>query len=1258
MSALRVRIFFVDCMKTQKPMNKRHSGCTGVRALLLGPVLAACSILPARADYTAEILSEHPIAYYKFSDGVSTPAPKDTAINIGSYGAPGNAFYSATVTHATAGAMPGNSNKAATFNGRGFALPYDANFNSSGSFSVEMWIQPATLPATGALVCPTASFHENTGTGRAGWLIYQGDANTGFNFRTYNLNGTTPAVNITSGAGVSAGSWYHVVATWDSAAGLGKLYVNGVLKATSGVTTFAPNFDKPFTLGARSDDAFVWQGSIDEPAYYTTALTSTQVLAHYNNGVSVSPATPYNTAVSADSPLGYWRLDEPVFNPVVPVAVNQGTLGTSANGGYHGGAVNVPGPDSSSGFSGMQPGNTAVSCDGIDGYVGSALSLLNDRTGFTVMGWVKRASVSPSVRGGFFGQNDILEFGEADAGANIEAWVNATNGNIKSPNLPADDTTWGFIVLTGDGTNNSLYVNGVLVGSRNATVTTYGNNAFKFNIGGGGIFNTAGDFFHGVIDEVAVFDKAVTPGRVMQLYAAAQGAVPPSSADPVVSPAGTIQEGQTFSLTVDPSGTPPFTYQWMKDGVDIPGATSTSYTVASAAVNPVDPQTATNFSVRITNDVNTLTVSKSVLIVPGFVWTAAGGTTWDAGVTTSWKTLTSGTPTTYANYGFVRFDDTASSGTVSLSGTLSPVAVNFKNNTKTYTLTGSPITGSTGVVKQGNGTTVLATDNTYSGITDVQSGVLQIGNGTAGSIAANNTVTITGGELRLNPVTGSTYACPTTVISGLLSTSGTGDMTISSAITGAAGSEFFDRAGTITIAAQNTTGGVVTINSGTVLLDGNQQFNRMRATQPVSVNSGATLELHGVNSLPSAANSINLTLSGGRLNVVSGGSTATGTGGNSHNHLGTLMLNGGTIHFDYSGSGGAYNGESFQLNGDVYVGGDTPSLIDLNAGTCTPDNSGLALNGSRFFSVDDATSSPAADLTVNVEIEDNDGGGGSLGKGGLGTMALGYANTYTGSTSVSSGTLLVNNTSGSGTGFGNVFVEASGTIGGTGTIAGPTTVAGTIAPGTNGTGTLNTSSVFLSGTYACEISGAASDLLMVNGDLDLTGSTLTVSVLPGGFTASSYVIAEHSGVLTGTFANVPSGYVVHYFQGPNGNQITLTQQAGGGYGAWAAAHAGGQAANLDFDGDGITNGVEYFMGANGAAFTANPAPVNGVVTWPRDPSATVTSFKIQISDTLSAGGWTDIVPPNASIDQSNPNQVKFTLPAGSQKKFCRLVVTP
>ena len=52
----------------------------------------------------------------------------------------------------------------------------------------------------------------------------------------------------------------------------------------------------------------------------------------------------------------------------------------------------------------------------------------------------------------------------------------------------------------------------------NSTVTSYGSSAFNFNIGGGGVFNASGDPFLGSIDEVALFDKALTAVQVQELY--------------------------------------------------------------------------------------------------------------------------------------------------------------------------------------------------------------------------------------------------------------------------------------------------------------------------------------------------------------------------------------------------------------------------------------------------------------------------------------------------------------------------------------------------------------------------------------------------------------------------------------------------------------------------------------------------------------------------------------------------------------------
>jgi autotransporter-associated beta strand protein len=83
----------------------------------------------------------------------------------------------------------------------------------------------------------------------------------------------------------------------------------------------------------------------------------------------------------------------------------------------------------------------------------------------------------------------------------------------------------------------------------------------------------------------------------------------------------------------------------------------------------------------------------------------------------------------------------------------------------------------------------------------------------------------------------------------------------------------------------------------------------------------------------------------------------------------------------------------------------------------------------------------------------------SLFKTGTGTATLTNANTFTGGATVDQGTLLVNNSTGSGTGTGPVMVNAAGVLGGTGTLGGDTTVSGQLRPGSpvvnDGVGTIN-----------------------------------------------------------------------------------------------------------------------------------------------------------------------------------------------------------
>lgn len=71
----------------------------------------------------------------------------------------------------------------------------------------------------------------------------------------------------------------------------------------------------------------------------------------------------------------------------------------------------------------------------------------------------------------------------------------------------------------------------------------------------------------------------------------------------LVSPAShTVIGGQPIALSVTPSGTGPFSYQWKKDGSPISGATSASYPIAAFSAGDIG-----SYTVQVDSPVNTVT---------------------------------------------------------------------------------------------------------------------------------------------------------------------------------------------------------------------------------------------------------------------------------------------------------------------------------------------------------------------------------------------------------------------------------------------------------------------------------------------------------------------------------------------------------------------------------------------------------------------------------------------------------------------------
>ncbi len=346
-------------------------------------LLAVILTLSARADYQSTVISQGPVGYWRLNETTPPHAPITSAANLGTLGAPENGVYQGdqSFLRGFSGALA-NGDTAAQLNiaasDQAIQAPYDPALAAT-NFTVEAWLAPATTSPDGGLTCALSCGH--FGSPRSGWLIYQSATNPeGWVFRMYNQQGTAIALGLSIPTNMVAGTFYHLVVTFDGTTA--NAYVNSVLVASGSPSSYVPGVDGPFSIGTRSDDAFYWQGKADEVAFYGSVLSASQIAAHY--AAATTNASGYAAQILAQSPLLYFRLNEAGDSP----AANLGTLGSAAGGAYlpgsHPGAAGGPAPPP---FPGFEAGNKALSLDGTGGYMSVPPLNLNTNT-VTITGWI------------------------------------------------------------------------------------------------------------------------------------------------------------------------------------------------------------------------------------------------------------------------------------------------------------------------------------------------------------------------------------------------------------------------------------------------------------------------------------------------------------------------------------------------------------------------------------------------------------------------------------------------------------------------------------------------------------------------------------------------------------------------------------------------------------------------------------------------------------------------------------------------------
>ncbi|EBA4111054.1 AIDA autotransporter-like protein ShdA, partial [Salmonella enterica] len=365
------------------------------------------------------------------------------------------------------------------------------------------------------------------------------------------------------------------------------------------------------------------------------------------------------------------------------------------------------------------------------------------------------------------------------------------------------------------------------------------------------------------------------------------------------------------------------------------------------------------------------------------------------------------------------------------------------------------ISGSGQVVKSGDETLTLSGSNTYTGGTTINDGTLVATSVDAlgsGDVTDNATLALNTGGTFDNTISGSgkveksgddaltlsganSYTGGTLISGGTLVASnvealGSGDVTDNATLALNTGGTFDNtisgsgqvvKSGddVLTLSGSNTYTGGTTISGGTLIA------SNVDALGTGDVTNDATLELN-------TGGDFTNNISGNGQVVKSGDDTLTFSGSNTYTG-GTLISSGTLVANDVNalGTGDVTDNATLELNtgGDftnnisgsgqvVKSGDDTLTLSGTNSytGGTTISGGTLVATNVEALGTGDVTNNATLELNTGGDFTNNISGSGQVVKSGDETLTLSGANSYTGGTLISSGTLVANDVNALGTG--------------------------------------------------------------------------------------------------------------------------------------------------------------------------------------------------------------------------------------------------
>lgn len=467
----------------------------------LTPALAigALAVGSAQAGYVDEILSQGPTEFYALDDTSGTSVVKATIDSPTNDGLPNAVDFGVSSAPAltAAGGFAGfsNSNTWTDFDqSPGDALTSLTTSVSSDEGSISYWIK-------GDNTVGTQAHYIGIGTGGSSFggefigTFHRDNGTTGIAIDGNQIEGAVGTLSLEA--------WHHVAATWkrNTGAADGEIsyYVDGALvtsTTTASWTSFTTNVHQRFGKDTSTSGRLL-DGNADSLAFFSTQLTTADI---------------QNQVRAAHLQTNSQQLLRYTFEQ--PGTVIEGASDTilDVSGANNDGTV-------------IAGGNTAATVDSERGDVlsktgtgGIDVDLNSTSKTYTFVGWYKGTDSD-----GYFFDQETSRFVLGGGGIVAGSSLGVYDGTWHDTNLDGfRDGEWHHIAFTFNNTNGvdvfTAYVDGSASAQNNQVlangiVDLSSDNRQKFASNFAG--NAAG--MNGLFDEIAVYDRAMTPGEINEL---------------------------------------------------------------------------------------------------------------------------------------------------------------------------------------------------------------------------------------------------------------------------------------------------------------------------------------------------------------------------------------------------------------------------------------------------------------------------------------------------------------------------------------------------------------------------------------------------------------------------------------------------------------------------------------------------------------------------------------------------------------------